>query len=50
MLEAQMSTGLIVNLLLITVMAVGLIVGLIAREEHKRNAGRHARQRIKTKT
>lgn len=45
--SAVMSTGLIVNLLIITAMAGGLIVGLIAREQHKRNAERYARRRIK---
>ena len=32
-----MSTGLIVNIVLLAATAVGLVIGLIARAEHKRN-------------
>lgn len=42
-----MSTGLIVNTILIALMAVGLVVGFVARGEHKRNASRQSRRHIK---
>lgn len=39
-----MSTGLIVNSLLLVATAAGLYVGLIARGEHKRNMQRLRRR------
>lgn len=53
MLESSavvMSTGLLINFLIIVAMVAGLIVGLMAREQHKRNVMHHARRRIKIKT
>lgn len=48
MLESNvMSTGLIVNTILIAVMAVALVVGFVARGEHKRNVSRHDRRHVK---
>ncbi len=37
----QMSTALFVNLVLLVLMAIGLLIGLVARAEHKR----HVQQR-----
>jgi len=40
-----MSTGLIVNILLVILTIMGLAVGWVARGEHQRNVARLARMR-----
>jgi hypothetical protein len=41
----QMSTALFVNLVLLVLMAIGLIIGLVARSEHKRHVQQRKRHR-----
>jgi hypothetical protein len=41
----QMSTALFVNLVLLVLMAIGLLIGLVARAEHKRHVQQRKRHR-----